>query len=381
MKKYIKYIRQMAYGSALCVALWACSKMNELSDRFLNTGEAVYAAKVDSVLTYTGYKKVEVKTYISIGRIDTVKVYYNDYQDCVDIPVNNRSGVFSKVIEGLDERAYIFNVVSVDSYGNKSLPVEVQGIAFGDDRLNLIKSISRNIVSAIYDNTTNEVTVKWGGAVENSSGCLLTYTNTSDQPDTLTVPPSETVTVIPDWKSGLRSSTQFVVGEGNMAETFSTEPVSQGVYKEVLPKTGWSAEASSFHDSPRQSSAAIDNNPMQPWHSSAGGQSMPQWIILNFNNAVQIDGIVFQQRIDDINDRAFPYRIKWEASNDKSNWTTILESLGLEYPTVKDVPNPLWLPCTTPTTAQYLRCTISETWPVSRGYTYIGELGIYQILE
>lgn len=378
MRQFIKYIRQMALGSMLCVALWACSKMNELSDRFLNTGEAVYAAKVDSALTYTGYKKVEVQVYIGAGRIDTVKVYYNDYQDCTDIPVNNQSGVFSKVIEGLEERGYIFQVVSVDSYGNKSLPVEVQGIAFGDDRLNLIKSISRNIVSAIYD-ITNGVSVKWGGAVENSSGCLLTYTNTSDQPATIAVSPSATLTVISDWKSGLRSSTQFVVGEGNMAETFSTEPVSLGVHKEVLPKTDWSAEASSFHDDPRQASAAIDGNPMQPWHSSAGGQSMPQWIILNFGNAVQFDGIVFQNRIDDINDKAFPYRIKWEASNDKSNWTTILESLGLEYPTEK-VANPLWLPCT-PTTAQYLRCTISETWPTSRSYTYIGELGIYQILE
>lgn len=381
MKKFIKYIRQMALGSALCVALWACSNMNELSDKFLDTGEAVYAAKVDSALTYTGYKKVGMDIYVSSSRIDTVKVYYNEYKDCVDIPVN-QPGIYPTVIEDLEERNYIFQLVTIDSYGNKSLPVEVSVQAYGDNLLSLLIR-SRNITSAMQG-ADGMLTVNWGSAVENSSGCRLTYTNTSNAPATVTVSPTETTTAIPDFKAGLRFSTQFEIGAGSIiAQTFSTDEAGQPVYK-VFPKTGWLAEASSFHDAPRQASAAIDGNPRQPWHSRAGGgQVMPQWIILDFGsgNELPIDGILFQHRIDDIGDKAFPNEVKWESSNDKTTWTTILESiLGPTYPTTQ-AENPLWLLCTTPTTARYLRGTIYNTYPTSRAYTYIGELGIYQIVE
>jgi hypothetical protein len=383
MRKIIKYIGQMTLGSVLGVALWACSDMNELSDRFMNKGETVYAAKVDSVVVHAGYKKVGLNIYVGTRRIDTVKVYWNDYRNVRDVAVSNRQGVFPTVIEGLDESAYIFHLVSLDSYGNKSLPVEVSGEAFGDNRLSLLRS--RSITSAELSPATGVTTIKWGAAVENSTGCQLTYTGTDDRPKTLDVAPDETTTDIPNFKSGLRFSTQFVLGEGSLAETFSADEASQTVLKAwntAADKTGWLAEASSFHDNPRQASAAIDGNPMQPWHSKASGQSMPQWLLIDFGfgNALQIDGIIYQGRIDDINDRAFPKRLQWEASNDKSIWTSILSSDALEYPTTR-AENPLRLPCTTPTTARYLRCTITETWPISRAYTYIGEMGIYQEVE
>jgi hypothetical protein len=384
MKKYIKYITQLALaGVILCLALWACSDMNELSDRFMTKGETVYAAKVDSAVTHGGYKKVEVEFYIRTLRIDTVKVYWNDFQRVSDVVVSNRSGVFSTVIEELNESAYIFQLVSIDSYGNKSLPVEVSGEAFGDNRLSLLRS--RNITSAVYNNTTNEVTIKWGAAVENSSGCLLTYTNTDGQTATLHVPPDETTTTIPaGFKSGLYFVTQFLLGEGSVAETVSTDAVSQGVWREILPKSGWSAIASSYHDNPRQPSAAIDGNPNQPWHSCAGcsERGMPQWIQIDFGagNALPIDGIVYQPRIDDINDKSFPKRVLWESSNDASAWTTVREDYNLDYP-ISNSPNPQWLPCTVPTVARYLKCTIHEAWPTNRAYTYIGELGIFEIVE
>jgi hypothetical protein len=361
--------------------------MNELSDRFMDKGETVYAAKVDSVAGHAGYKKVEVEIHINGRKIDTVKVYWNDYQNLVDVPVNNAPGMYPVVIPNLNEQAYIFQLVSIDSYGNKSLPVEMSVEVFGDNRISLLRS--RNIASAELSPATGEVTVKWGAAVENSTGCRLAYTNTNNEAATIDALPSDDATVISDFKSGLRFSTQFVLGEGNSAETFSTDEVSQSVLKSYMTaadKSAWTAEASSFHDSPRQASAAIDGNPWQPWHSSAGGQSMPQWIILDFGagNALPIDGIVYQARIDDINDKAFPKTVQWESSNDKSTWTTILSSENLAYPTVKPAQGqekPLWLPCTTKTTARYLRATISETWPTPRAYTYIGELGIYQNVE
>jgi hypothetical protein len=385
MKKFIKHIKQLALAGSVVtgVGLSSCSDMNELSDRFMNSGETVYAAKIDSVATHAGYKKVEVEIHIATLKIDSVKVYWDDYQYSTTISVNNRRGVFRTIVDNLEERSYIFQLISIDSYGNQSLPVEVSGEAFGDSRLSLLRK--RNISTAGLTPATGVLIVKWGAEVENSFGCRIAYTNQDDEPAFVIVPPDSTVTTIFDFKSGLRYATQFVLGDADLAEMYTTDEVRQSVLKvwnTAADKAAWSAEASSFHDAPRAASAAIDGNSWQPWHSAASGQSMPQWIIIDFGagNALPIDGIILQDRIDDIGDRAFPKTILWEASNDKTAWTTILAYEALVYPTAS-VETPQWLPCTTSSVARYLRGTISLTWPTSRGYTYIGEIGIYQNVE
>jgi hypothetical protein len=344
----------------------------------------IFAPQVSSATVHAGNRKVELEVQIDAPGITTVQVYGGDYRHFADIAVNSQTGVFRTVINNLEEGDYTFRIYSTDNDGNKSLPVDVQGEAFGENRISQLSN--RSITVAILSGSTGTTTISWGDPAENSTGCTLTYTGTDNGSKTITALPDATVTTIDDFKSGLRYSTQFVLGSGNVAEPFSVDEAPQTVFKNIDGKSGWSAEASSYHDNPRQASAAIDGDPWQPWHSSASGQSMPQWIIIDFGagNALPIDGIVYQARIDDINDRAFPKTVQWESSNDKSTWTTILSSENLEYPTAKPEvgqEKPLWLPCTTKTTARYLRATISATGPISRGYTYIGELGIFEVVE
>jgi hypothetical protein len=344
----------------------------------------IFAPQVSSAIVHAGNRKVEIEVRVDDPGITTAQVYGSDYRHFADIAINNQTGVFRTVINNLEEGDCTFRIYSTDSDGNKSLPVEVQGEAFGENRISQLRN--RSITVAILSGSTGITTINWGDPEENSTGCTLTYTDTGNGQKTITAPSDATVTTIDDFKSGLRYATQFELGSGNVAETFSVDEAPQTVFKNLDDKSAWSAEASSYHDAPRMASAAIDGNPWQPWHSSAGGQSMPQWIIIDFGdgNALPIDGIVYQARIDDIGDRGFPKTVQWESSNDKTAWTPILSSENLEYPAVKPAQGqekPLWLPCTAKTTARYLRATISETWPTSRVYTYIGELGIFQTVE
>jgi hypothetical protein len=339
-----------------------------------------FAPQVTNAVVHSGYKRVEVEFNIAAAGINTVKVYGNNYQHLADVSVNNATGAFSAIIENLEESTiYTFQIFSVDGAGNLSLPVEVQGEAFGDNRISQVRR-NRDITAAIYKAATSEVTVNWGAVVTNSTGCTLTYTGTDNQPKTVSAAPDATSTTLPNWKSGLHYATQFVLGTGNVAHTFSADETSQRVLKEV-PKTGWTATAKSYHGN-FYPSQAIDGNAMNPWHSNAS-ENLPQWLTIDFGagNAQLIDGIVYQGRIDDVNDRGFPKKVVWEVSDDNATWTTILSVSELEYFTDYGVEHPLWLPCTTPATARYLRCTISETWPNSRNYTYFGEMGIYQYVE
>jgi hypothetical protein len=221
MKNLIK--RLSIVGSIMyMIFLSACSDMNELSDRFLNEGEITYAAKVDSVTAYTGYKQVAIRMFIGNRSVNRVRVYWNDYRDSTDVQVNNQTGFFRTVID-VNESTYIFHLVSFDSYGNKSLPVEVSGEAIGDEFRSLCKN--RDIVSAIYSDDTG-LTITWGYVPNYSDSCILTYTNIAGETVTFSVSSSDAVTVIADWKDWeerLIYFTHFVYKEAE----FTVDAISQ----------------------------------------------------------------------------------------------------------------------------------------------------------
>jgi hypothetical protein len=178
--------------------------MNDLGDRFLDKGETVYAAKVDSVAAHTKLRSIEIEVHIKNDRVDTVKVYWNDYKKFANIYAGNRAGVFKTVIE-LDENSYLFQVVSVDSYGNSSLPVELSGDVVGDNYMSSI--YNRNILDVSYYN--KDLIVNWSSAPNTSIYTELQYTDTLGQKRTLKVSNDETVTTLSDWASDLQYRTAF----------------------------------------------------------------------------------------------------------------------------------------------------------------------------
>jgi hypothetical protein len=344
--------------------------MNELADRFYVEGEIIYASKIDSAIAHTGYKKVGLDIFISTERISKVRVYWNNYQDSADIQIGNRKGIFNTTFENMNESSYIFQIVSIDSYGNKSLPIELSGEAVGDNFMSLLRN--RNVVSAIYSDE-NGVTVSWGNSPNYSIGCKLTYTNTSDRTVTVDVPAQDNATVIPDWKSGLSYYTRFVVNEEAM-DTLTVETADMVIWKEFSDKSAWSVHSyTGGQHGDMSPDKAIDKNPMSTWHTNAS-LNFPYYIIIDLGASLQIDGIVFQNRLDDLNGGTnWPKKVLWETSDDLDNWTTVLEFS--EMTRTKDE---LWLPCSVGTTARYLKFNMYSGWN-NQGYGYIGEMGIFQL--
>jgi hypothetical protein len=344
--------------------------MNELADRFYNEGEIIYASKVDSVAAHTGYKKVGVDIFIKISRIDKVRIYWNNYRDSVDVPTGNQKGTFSKTIENMVESSYIFQIVSIDNYGNKSLPVELPGEVIGDNFMSLLRN--RNVMSAVYTGD-NEVTINWGNSPNYSVDCKLTYTNTANQTATIDVLASDNTTVITDWKSGLSYYTRFLPSESAM-DILSIDATNITIWKEFSDKSKWSVDSYTGdqheHMSPDN---VIDGDPMSTWHTNAS-LNFPYYIIIDFGEPLQIDGIVFQNRLDDLSGGTnWPKQVKWEASNDLNNWETILS-----FNEMTQTKDELWLPCTSPMSAQYLKFNMYNGWN-GQPYGYIGEMGIFQL--
>ncbi|MDR1865880.1 MAG: discoidin domain-containing protein [Bacteroidales bacterium] len=387
MKTFIK--NKIKYLAALCgivcalSAPFACSDMNELSDQFLNGGEKIYAARVDSVIPHAGYEQLELEVFVSNTRTDTVKVYWDNYQKHADIPVNSSSGVFTKAIDGLVEGSYLFQVVSLDPYGNRSLPVEVSGTVFGANFTSLLRN--RNVVGmSVLRN--GELTIKWGSSVTYGVECVASYINTSDQTVTLHVPMTETEnTVISDFKSGLSYYTVFMA-EPTAMETFQLDPVNVTV---------WSATTQSVHAYGSQVNAdnaatkAVDGNITNRWHST--NTANPEYIAVALGSTITIDRLVIWPSIYDRAtaaaegrpaDARFPTKFSFEVSMDGASWTDRVE---FTFPASKlweagerifDLPAPVQASYYKITGLEYDEPNPKGDW--GSGYIVLGEIDVYE---
>jgi hypothetical protein len=228
-----KFIKQIAFaGSVLCMFLSSCSKMNDLHDEYLES-EIIYAAKVDSASVYPGMKRAALNMLIHSQRIETVRIYWNDYSDSTDIVINNQVGEFSKLLENIDEKDYIFYLVSLDKFGNRSLPFEVSGSVYGDRFKNGLTG--RAILSI---NATDEnLTVNWGGTPDNAIYSELVYKDGEGNRHTLRIPLSETSTSFTDWSSIDSSRTVFLPG-ANALDTLYSEWATAPPVRESMPFNG-----------------------------------------------------------------------------------------------------------------------------------------------
>ena len=150
--------------AALLAVMLSCSEMNDLHDKYLE-GEIVYAAKVDSVSALSGRERALLNMDIRSQRIESVRIYWNDYADSADIAIGNQVGTFSKMLEGLEEDGYIFQLVSFDKFGNRSLPFEVAGDVYGE---RFQSKLSNRAIQTVYGEGDTGLTINWGGVPDNA---------------------------------------------------------------------------------------------------------------------------------------------------------------------------------------------------------------------
>jgi hypothetical protein len=197
----------------------SCSKMNDLHQPYLDEGEIVYAAKVDSVAPRAGRNRIQLEMFIISQRIENVRVYWNEYSDSVDIAVANQTGSKMKILENMEEKGYIFQLVSIDKFGHRSLPFEVSGKVYGDRFQASLTNRAITSKTALVDGKT---TINWSGAVDKGVRCDLTYINTSGEQVTTKVPMNVTKTELLDLASDLKYRTLFLP-EATAIDTFYTD--------------------------------------------------------------------------------------------------------------------------------------------------------------
>ena len=109
----------------------SCTKQDAFYKEYII--ERTYVGKVDSAWILAGENRMKVYWLNSKDlSAKNLIVYWNDHKDSVVTPINNTTDTGSVIIEGLKEGDYIFNIVSTDAKGNRSIPIEKSTTIYGD---------------------------------------------------------------------------------------------------------------------------------------------------------------------------------------------------------------------------------------------------------
>lgn len=199
MKRAISKIIFILIPSCILM-MYGCSKMGDSLKEFTQTGEIRYSKKLDSVNIFPGKGRAEVWMVISEPNIVMCKVFWNNMDDSIEIPVKDMTGntdTITAVIDNISEGSYTFHFLTYDSKGNRSIDVDTTGYVYGDEyESNLL---NRPVSSSYIDLDAGETGISWNKETDLTAvGSEIKYKTQGGDEKTVMVPNEEELTVIPE---------------------------------------------------------------------------------------------------------------------------------------------------------------------------------------
>lgn len=286
----------------LAMATQSCSKMNDLTDMYLNEGEIVYAAQVDSVEILAGENRIQLNLIVKAQRIEKIRVYWNNYTDSVDVNIGGTTGVFPATLSNMPEGGYLFQLVSFDKFGNRSLQSEATGSSYGESYKQTLSNRTYITEFTRYDMAGDSMVIYWGGSVRGAIGMTLQYTDKSDKVVKMDIPVDAATSTLHNLKGSVSYNSSFLPTE-NAIDTFATAPSTIPVYYErPIDKKEWKITAfSSASASPAwPATSAIDGDINTPWHTEHNPTApFPHYFIVDMGEVADISSFDVYRRMDD----------------------------------------------------------------------------------
>jgi hypothetical protein len=168
----------------------------------------------DKVVVVSDNRRFQIAVQIFSERIATVRIIWNNDRESIDIPVDNQSGIFTRTVDYSGENGYVFQIVSFDSFDNRSAPFETTAT--------LVRNRDVSAARAMDDGS---LAIQWGNNTQYVDHCLLSYVNRNGQTVPRKVLPSETTTNISDYSSDLSLVTLFTLLP-SIRDTFRVEAIT-----------------------------------------------------------------------------------------------------------------------------------------------------------
>lgn len=363
------------------VILSSCEKMNDIHSDFLKDGDIIYAPKPLLAHSFGGKNRLKLKYYLmNAVNVNKCVVEWNEGNSSrsTDIAPKLPLDSLEIIIDGLEEKSYIFSIYTIDTNGNRSVKEQVTGSAY--DQKFQSGLTNRPFVTIEGGGTTDSIVVRWGTPAGGHTGVELTYNNRSGEPVSRVVLPEEDAIVIRDWESeGQMSYQSYYVPEPMAIDTFAAnaEQVMMPMYIEFtgtpVDKTNWtiidfSAEEPAEGAPNGLATAAIDGNPATFWHSPWNGQQPqhPHHITIDFGAVVKMNAFELTKR-QGKNDCQKRFTV--EVSLDNVNFTS-LGTFTYEQANASQRYQTNSLPL-----VRYLRYTALEAYE-DKFYTHLAEFSV-----
>jgi hypothetical protein len=316
----------------LACGLFSCTSMDHTYRDFWKDGELEYPAPVDSVKVFSGKNRIGFEWQILADPgIVSAKMFWNNKNDSMIFPITSggQDGITRVMLDNLNEATYAFTIYTYDVEGNRSIPREATGKAYGSTYENSL--LARIVKDAYYENDL--LTVVWGDPADATSyGSELTYRTTGNELHTIQVSATADTVIIRDYdneSSGTFEYRTAFIPVAMALDTFYTslrEVKVKGPVRE-LPRTGWTVTASSWdtrypadNANPRTPEMVLDGLTGTRWVNgiSPVQTDYPHWIALDMQSSTEIYGVVmFGGNVNET-----PSLIEILTSEDGTQWTS-----------------------------------------------------------
>lgn len=172
MKRNITIIMLIA---CLAMLLPACSKMNDLHDKYLKAGETIYLAKMDSLALHSGRHRILVEYWISDPKAKKCKVEWDLGEKSAIFDVEKTEGrdhPGSFIIEDLDETTVSFDfTLLTDKMEYPSLKTSAVVTVYGDRYVSTLMGPTIKSIAC----ANNKITLNLASHYENVVGYVFNY--------------------------------------------------------------------------------------------------------------------------------------------------------------------------------------------------------------
>lgn len=301
--------------------VWGCQKMDDSFKQFIVKGGKTYPGKPTAVKAFSGKNRIKISWLKgSDPTVTRAKVYWNTYQDSIELDIAPKSDTISTIIDGLPEQQYTFEIITYNKKGDKSIPAEVLGTSYGEIYQ---QSLLDRPINQVTVNDDGETNILWGAAniTDGAYATEVTYTNLSDQQVTQRFPILDENSVLPDKKNGKALEYRTVYLPDSLAiDTFYT--ALQQFQDFLFDKSAWKViDFSTEHDNSADNRVdnIIDGNPGTRWHAWLNS-SYPHYVVVDMQRSRKITAFEIFRMTDD--DRACD-RFELAISDDNINWKVL----------------------------------------------------------
>lgn len=193
-------IPMLALPVLLAAVLAACTKTKgDAYKDYMQGGEMVYPGRVDTVISQAGNGRVQLVVVLGNDPLVTqMRVYWNNRQDSLNVPVDHTKDTLKVMIPNLTEGNYNFVIYTLDAQGHRSVDYTASGTVYGGSYLSSL--VNRTLQSVTLSKNGLQALLTWKEVPAGELGVEVNYTGQDGSVRRIIAPVTETVTALPDYK-------------------------------------------------------------------------------------------------------------------------------------------------------------------------------------